>query len=71
MPWPMQKVGKTVKYQRILSATSAVPLYSLFLCVPVILSKFQTIGMMPPMSKFKKSVKIYATVSDLKYSEVK
>ena len=40
-------------------------------CVPVSLSMFQTIGMMPPMSKFKKSVKIYATVSDLKYSEVK
>ena len=68
MPWPMQKVGKTVKYQRILSATSTVLAPS---PVPVLLSRSQTIGMMAPMRICKKSVKIYATVSVLKYSEVK
>ena len=62
MPWPMQKVGKTVKYQRILSATSTEPVF---------LSRSQTIGMMAPMRICKKSVKIYATVSVLMYSEVK
>ena len=61
----MLKVGKTVKIQRNLLATSFVESLELFLRAS------QTIGIIPPIRKCKKSVKICAMVSRLKYSEVK